>query len=77
MNKKSNKRKLYEWPHIIGDTAAYLTTKFINFDRLLPWPEWPSPHDSTSSILDELVLIQLLNLVQSQRLSQTFFWARP
>jgi len=37
-------------------------------------PEWPSPHDCTSSVLDELVLIQLLILVQSQRLSHTFFF---
>ncbi len=41
-------------------------------------PEWPSPHDCTSSVSDELVVIQLLNLVQSQRLSHTFyFWATP
>jgi hypothetical protein len=41
-------------------------------------PEWPSPHDCTSSVLDELVLIQLLNLVQSQRLNHTpFFWGPP
>jgi hypothetical protein len=40
-------------------------------------PEWPSPHDCTSSVLDELVLIQLLNLVQSQRLSHTFFLGPP
>jgi hypothetical protein len=39
-------------------------------------PEWPSPHGCTSSISDELVLIQLLILVQSQRLSHTFFF-RP
>ncbi len=31
-------------------------------------------HDCTSSVWDELVHIQLLNLVQSQRLSQTFFF---
>jgi hypothetical protein len=44
----------------------------------LLWPEWPSPHDCTSSVSDELVLIQLLNLVQSQRLTHTlFFLARP
>jgi hypothetical protein len=36
-------------------------------------PEWPSPHDCTSSVSDELVLIQLLNLVQSPRLNHTFF----
>ncbi len=43
-------------------------------------PEWPSPHHCTSSVSDELVLIQLLNLVQSQRLSHIFFfhlWTSP
>ncbi len=40
-------------------------------------PEWPSPHDCTSSVSDELVLIQLLNLVQLQRLSHTSFFACP
>jgi hypothetical protein len=40
-------------------------------------PEWPSPHDCTSSVSDELVLIQLLNLVQSQRLSHIFFLGPP
>ncbi len=42
---------------------------------LLAWPEWPSPRDCTSSVSDELMLIQLLNLVQSQKFSHTFFWA--
>ncbi len=39
-------------------------------------PEWPSPHDCTSSVSDELVLIQLLNLnpAQLQSLSHTFFF---
>jgi hypothetical protein len=40
-------------------------------------PEWPSPRDCTSSVSDELVLIQWLNLVQSQRLRHTFFFGPP
>jgi hypothetical protein len=36
-------------------------------------PEWPSPHDCTSSVSYELVLIQLLNLMQAQKLSHFFF----
>jgi hypothetical protein len=34
----------------------------------------PAPHDCTSWVSDELVLMQLLNLVQLQRLSHTFFF---
>jgi len=39
---------------------------------------WVTQPPCTSSVSDDLVLIQLLNLVQSQRLSHTFFfWAAP
>jgi hypothetical protein len=38
-------------------------------------PKWPSPHEFTNSVLHELVLVQLLNPVQSHRLNH--FFARP
>ncbi len=37
-------------------------------------PERPSPYDCTNSVSDELVLIQLLNLVQSEVESHFVFW---
>ncbi len=46
-------------------------------ENCINWALVTQPHDCTSFVLDELMFIQLLNFVQSQRLSHNVFFAHP